>query len=90
MRIIDAFGDRFLLKTYSSMVKKWVTPKRVYEALEGIIWGSILEYFSIWEENETGWGRDVLENEDRVSPQYCYWVSCDVRSRKMSEKSYQG
>ena len=37
MRVIDAFGDRFLLKTYLSMVKKQVPPKRVYEALEGII-----------------------------------------------------
>ena len=37
MMLIDAFGDRFLLKIYLSMVKKWVTPKRVYEALEGII-----------------------------------------------------
>ena len=37
MMLIDAFGDRFLLKTYLSMVKKRVASKRVYEALEGII-----------------------------------------------------
>jgi hypothetical protein len=43
MRTTDAFGDRFLLKTYSSMVEKWGPQNasmRLWRALyEAQFWG---------------------------------------------------
>jgi hypothetical protein len=43
------------------MVKKQSASKRFYEALEGIIWGSILEYFSDRESME--YSNPVIEGE---------------------------